>query len=80
MFQKIKEFIHEVIDILSSGKSGAIKDRNGRPSGVYDFAPTAWSMVRFIFLFLILPILIIDVFTLKKPLKTLKGTEEDLCM
>ncbi len=80
MFQKIKERIHEVIDFLSAGESGAIKDKDGRIVGVYDGGPYAWSIVRFIFLFLRLPTLIIDVFTRKKPQKTLKGTEEDLCM
>lgn len=80
MFHKIKALIHEVIDFLSSGESGAIKDRNGRIVGVYDGGPNAWSIFKFMFLFLILPILIIDVFTRKTPKRTLKGTEEDLCM
>lgn len=41
MFHKIKKLIHEVIDILSSGESGAVKDRNGRIVGVYDGGPYA---------------------------------------
>lgn len=66
MFRKIKALIHEVINILSSGESGAIKDRNGRIVGVYDGGPYAWSMVRFMFLFLILPIIMINVFICKQ--------------
>lgn len=65
MFRKIKALIHEVIDFLNSGESGAIKDRNGRIVGVYDGGPYAWSIVRLFFLFQILPMLIIDVFTRK---------------
>lgn len=48
MFHKIKELMHEMIDFLSSGESGALKDRNGRIVGVYDGGPHAWSLVRFI--------------------------------
>ena len=66
MFHKIKGLMHEVIDFLSSGESGAVKDRNGRIVGVYDGGSYAWSTVRFIWLFLILPTLMIDVFTRKQ--------------
>lgn len=66
MFRKTKELIHEVIDFLSSGESGAVKDRNGRIVGVYDGGPYAWSMVRFIWLFLIFPLIMNDVFPRKQ--------------
>lgn len=66
MFHGIKELIREIIEFLSSGESGTIKDKDGRPVGVYDFAPPAWSIGRFILLFLILPMLMIDVFTRKQ--------------
>lgn len=66
MFHRIKELIREIIEFLSSGESGIIKDKDGRPVGVYDFAPPAWNIGRFILLFLILPILMIDVFTHNK--------------
>lgn len=50
MSHKVKELIHEIIDFLSSGEYGAIKDKDGRIVGVYDGGSYAWSMVRFIFL------------------------------